>query len=236
MAVPFARTLHRRGPGRRQKGRDVRAIQHTLKKMGLRKTHPTGRYGRGTWKAVRKFQRKHGLRDDGVYGPATHAKMQRHFDHQARNLYRSYIVVRVCLAAAAHAGDIHYRQLRPMPDMAPYPNFPNYTDCSQFLTWAFKSAGLPDPSGLDYSGYGNTVTQVAHGRRVSDIRNAKEGLSAVFYGRSSTLPSHVAVYIGKKRLWYGAVRHVVVSMGSEPGPFTLRYDYRHDRVSVNVYD
>jgi hypothetical protein len=236
MAANFARVLQPRRPGHRQKGSDVRAVQRTLRQLGLRKARPTGRYGRGTVKQVKEFQRKHGLRADGVYGFNTHGRLHRHFDATAKREYQSFTVIHVALWAAARNGSMHYVQMRPMDDMAPPPNINSQLDCSEFLTWCFKAAGLRDPSDLGYAGWGNTATQVIHGRSVADIRQARPGLSAVFYGMNSAGdPTHVAVYIGKRKRFGVLSRHVVVSMGSEPGPLVLPYDYRHDRHSIRVY-
>ncbi len=60
------KTTLRRG----DKGSDVRRLQDILKRKGLR-VDIDGRYGKSTLAAVRDFQRKQGLKADGVAGPAT---------------------------------------------------------------------------------------------------------------------------------------------------------------------
>jgi peptidoglycan hydrolase-like protein with peptidoglycan-binding domain len=45
-------------------GHDVRVLQSWLTRLGLR-THVDGRYGRGTARHVRRFERRHGRRIDG---------------------------------------------------------------------------------------------------------------------------------------------------------------------------
>jgi len=123
-----------------------------------------------------------------------------------------------------------------MQDMAPWPNIPEYCDCSEFATWTFKCAGFKDPNGLDYNGYGNTYTMVSEGRKVGSIRDAVPGRSLVFYGRTSWgAPTHVAIYVSHhQKLVFK--RYAVVSHGSEGGPFFLDYRYRHDIHSIRVYE
>ncbi len=51
-------------------GKDVRLVQHNLRRLGI-PVRVDGAFGSGTRSAVRWFQRKHGLRADGVVGPTT---------------------------------------------------------------------------------------------------------------------------------------------------------------------
>lgn len=76
-------------------------------------------------------------------------------------------------------------------------------------------AGLKDPNGLGYNGFGYTGTLIQNGKRVS-ASNLKPG-DLVFYGRHGI--SHVAIYVGSGR---------VVSHGSESGPLLLSTYYRND--------
>jgi hypothetical protein len=63
------RTL-RRG----DEGDDVKLAQQALTKAGFA-TEVDGKFGRGTERAVREFQRKLGLEADGVLGPQTRQKL-----------------------------------------------------------------------------------------------------------------------------------------------------------------
>jgi hypothetical protein len=100
---------------------------------------------------------------------------------------------------------------------------PTHGDCSSTHTWllwnALTHVGVKRDlvNGASWKG-GYTGTIASHGKRVSDIRNAKVG-DAILYGPGPTF-EHVATYIGGGR---------VFSHGSERGPFILSVDYRPDR-------
>jgi len=53
------------------RGQEVRNIQSRLKSWGYYSGAVDGIYGKKTVEAVKKFQKKHGLRVDGIAGPAT---------------------------------------------------------------------------------------------------------------------------------------------------------------------
>ena len=200
-------------------GRDVLAIQRTLAQRGIYKRgKPSGHYGTQTRDAVKEFQRRNGLKQDGVYGPTTHAKLATLMDGYSKWLMQNTVVHRDTkrekIIKAAHyaylnRGNIHYSQIRPMSDMAPPPNVPNYMDCSYFATWCYKVAGANDPNGFGYNGYGYTGTLMVHGTRTY---SPKPG-DLVFY----SYPDHVAIYAGSGSVY---------SHGSEPGPYYLAMGYR----------
>ena len=52
-------------------GWDVSVLQFLLARRGFAPTHLNGNFGRGTQRAVRRFQRAFGLAVDGIAGPAT---------------------------------------------------------------------------------------------------------------------------------------------------------------------
>ena len=72
-ATPLATTAHAAAKPLKKgsKGRRVRAAQRLL---GIR---ADGLFGRGTRRAVKRFQSAHGLKPDGVIGPATWAALRR---------------------------------------------------------------------------------------------------------------------------------------------------------------
>lgn len=91
------------------------------------------------------------------------------------------------------------------------------TDCSAFVTLMYKAAGLSDPNGRNYDGYGFTGTLWARGNTVS----VPQPGDLVFYGYMDLVghpPSHVAICVAE-----GAV----VSFGSTPIKY-LQYNYRSD--------
>ena len=57
----------------------VRTLQENLTALGYYKSSVTGRYGRLTKEAVRRFQKDNGLTADGVAGPRTFAQMAEKF-------------------------------------------------------------------------------------------------------------------------------------------------------------
>ncbi len=125
------------------------------------------------------------------------------------------------VVAAAYGGysnrdSIHYtqdgRRMEGVRKQIRPPRFPNWEDCSSFATWCYWAAGAPDPNGLGYNGSGFTGTQVEHGRVTANPRPG----DLVFYGGTSAVPGHVAVYVGNGR---------VISHGQESGPMLYPIDY-----------
>jgi cell wall-associated NlpC family hydrolase len=99
---------------------------------------------------------------------------------------------------------------------------PSQADCSSFCTWALWSGLrlvflLPDKvNGLDWkAGYSGTLLD--HGAKVPPTEHKLQG-DLVFYGSPV---SHVAIVVARVN---GVL--MVVSHGSEGGPFYVRYNYR----------
>ena len=59
------------------KGDDVAALQHRLNSLGFHSGREDGMFGRATGDAVRTFQRNVGVVVDGIFGPDTHAALER---------------------------------------------------------------------------------------------------------------------------------------------------------------
>jgi peptidoglycan hydrolase-like protein with peptidoglycan-binding domain len=73
-ALPGARLLRLQSPPMR--GADVRTVQRRLRKRNL-PIRADGIYGAATRTAVMRFQRRQGLRPDGIVGPKTWASLTR---------------------------------------------------------------------------------------------------------------------------------------------------------------
>jgi len=221
--VPLVRHLHYG-----LKGRDVTAVQLALRNAHVRKDGPTGKYGVNTKHQVGEFKKHHRIKLEEGYDEKTHKALWPYFGATAYALYKDVhddklaLPMRQAVVDAAMYGYgqrayMHYTQdSRRMTDFAPPPNVPNWTDCSGFATWCYKTAGAPDPNGLGYNGYGFTGTMLKHGRNVS-LSGPLRKADLIFYGRP--VVTHVAIYVGNGR---------VVSFGSEPGPLLLDMHYRYD--------
>jgi hypothetical protein len=218
--VPFKRELH---VG--LEGGDVRALQRALRAADCRTRLPTGEYRQVTKRNVTLFQRRHGIHQDrGVVKANTWAALQPYFDS-----YSAYLVKHTHIAPPASTKIDHfvkaawayydsrplrYLQERPMRNTFDLPYIDRYLDCSEFVYICAKNAGLPDPSGFGYNGYGNTYSFLDHMPRTSSPARG----DLVMYDN----PSHVAIAVGSVRK-YGLM---VLSNGSDYGPRYLQARYR----------
>lgn len=221
--VPHPRDLH--GGKVPSVGWDVYALQRALSVAGLRKWGTFTRvYGRATVLEVREFQRKHGLDPDGVYGVMTHRKLGPFYDARGVVLINRVHVVTLEQLRKAHLlsaaqilynrrGIVHYTQgparmwivrhrlvLAQLELMSQ-----DWEDCSSSVTGLRSVAGLSDPNGMDFDGFGFTGTMAEHGESVP-IASATVG-DCYLYG---TFPYyHVTMNVGPNRCF---------SHGSEAGP------------------
>lgn len=129
-----------------------------------------------------------------------------------------------------HAPSLHYTQgprrwegidkeLNPLKGECP-----DYADCSSFATWVLWSV-IHHHYGIErdlVNGHrwqaGYTGTIVSHGKRVRHRINWRRG-DLILYGDPFGATGHVAVYVGNG---------MVVSHGSEGGPYLIRWNYRSD--------
>lgn len=99
--------------------------------------------------------------------------------------------------------------------------FPAYSDCSAFATWCvwdatrrYRPQDFVNGAGWKH---GYTGTMQDHGRRVGAREKMLPG-DMVFYGdQGGGVAEHVAVYVGKG---------LVISHGSEGGPYLVHWRYR----------
>ena len=112
--------------------------------------------------------------------------------------------------------------------------YPHHADCSAFATWCLWNGlhlgfGLGDlVNGAKWTG-GFTGTMLTHGKRVAHESNVQRA-DVVIYGHGAP-GEHVAIVVGRGR----DGRIMVVSHGSEKGPFYLPAGYRRDIMQYRRY-
>lgn len=144
--------------------------------------------------------------------------------------------VHAAVLALAHAPSIHYTQEASRWEgiadtrYAARGEYPTHIDCSAFVTWCLWN-GLFVPfrvrdtvNGQNWRA-GYTGTMLTHGKPVQHPENMVRG-DAVLYGTPHTSGKHTALYIGGG---------LVISHGSEAGPFKLRWNYRSDVMGIRRY-
>lgn len=96
----------------------------------------------------------------------------------ATNFQRNKMV-RDARWAAANQLPIHYAETRPIPLHIGRRHLPFTTDCSGFVTMLAYWAGMSDPNGANYSGWGYTGTLLNHLPHISR-KDARYGDLVVF--------------------------------------------------------
>lgn len=148
-------------------------------------------------------------------------------------------VVQAALLGFHHAPKIHYTQGPKRWEgidkrlNARLGQFPTQADCSSFATWClwnglFLGFGLGDNVNGQGWAAGYTGTMLDHGKQVRSVTNAQRG-DLVLYG-SGPPGEHVTVVVAMK----GGVP-MVVSHGSEGGPYHVKYNYRSDVYQIRRY-
>lgn len=134
-----------------------------------------------------------------------------------------------------HASSIHYTQGAQRwygiahKRVAAAGHYPAYADCSSFSTWCLWNPlwhhyQLRDHvNGQEWKA-GYTGTLLRHGVTVHGIQHAQHA-DLVIYGNGWP-GEHVAVYVGGG---------LVISHGSEGGPYLLHWNYRSDAMSIRRY-
>lgn len=149
------------------------------------------------------------------------------------------LATRAALLSLHHAPAVHYSQGPTRFDgikhhlVADKGEFPTALDCSASVTWWLAQGllfrfKLPDiVNGANWlAGYTGTLAQ--HGRQVMHLKNVLPG-DAVLYGPAPTY-EHTAMVVGHRD-----GKPLVISHGSEPGPFLLPFDYRSDVGQIRRY-
>jgi hypothetical protein len=110
--------------------------------------------------------------------------------------------------------------------------YPHHADCSALATWCLWNGldhyHLNDiVNGAAWKG-GYTGTMLSHGKVVQQLKTVHRG-DCVIYG-SGNPGKHTAIVVG----WKSGVP-MVISHGSEAGPYYLPYNYRSDTMSIRRY-
>ncbi len=110
-------------------------------------------------------------------------------------------------------------------------DYPHFADCSSFVTWCLFNGlylGHSCRDTVNGAGWkaGYTGTMLSHGKRVVHEENIQRGDYAI-YGNGPP-GKHTAIVVGRDP----AGRIMVVSHGSEAGPFYLPMHYRSDLMEV----
>jgi hypothetical protein len=164
------------------------------------------------------------------------SKVTKHLTAKQRTRARR-LAVKAVIIGLNHKASVHYTQggqrWQGIDDTryAVKGEYPNFADCSAYDTWAlwnglYVAYKKPDVvNGANWRA-GFTGTMLGHGRPIRRLSHVRWGDLVLYRG-------HVAmvVKVGKPR--GSAV--MVVSHGSEPGPFYLPYNYRSDIVSIRRY-
>jgi cell wall-associated NlpC family hydrolase len=142
------------------------------------------------------------------------------------------LAVNAAMLGLRHARVIHYSQGADRGDwwvhkMKAYRGeYPRSLDCSAFVRWCLWNGldhfGVRDTTNdaAHWSAFGWTGSLIRHGKRVQHQANALRG-DLVLYGDPVGRTGHVAIVVGRR-----AGDLMVVSHGSEAGPFYLRAEYR----------
>lgn len=147
--------------------------------------------------------------------------------------------VHAAMLGLHHAPAIHYTQGAQRWEgiaqrkVARRGDFPTHADCSAFWSWClWNGVELPFQVGDIVNGQrwlaGFTGTLAQHGRQVIHARNILNA-DLVLYGTGPTY-QHVAGVVGERN-----GKPLVVSHGSEGGPYLLPIDYRSDIGQIRRY-
>ncbi len=251
--VPYRRQIKRGA-----RGRDVIAVKRALSRSGLLPWAGWGfttTFGPLAVSGLKKFQARVKLKQDGVYGPATHAALARH-RHKGVQAFDAYSVFllqnldiktpeekrRDAVVAAAMFGynnraQISYTQsgsrMEGVRNRLVPPRFGRWEDCSSWATFCYYVAdrlvgGVPNPNGVLVRG----EKWPPYGYTGTFVDNGRvvswddtKPGDCLFYGRRA-IPAHMAIYVGQGR----AVGH-----GSESGPNMTARSYRSDYSHARSY-
>ena len=124
-----------------------------------------------------------------------------------------------------HKSQVFYEEIRPYPVGA---HLPQHNDCSGTFSNIYYLAGLVDPNGMHFDGYGNTATLAQHGQPVSPP-HLRVGDAVIYYSNGFTPwdSEHVAILVNSDQEdpltmshgWSGEPAFVRVSEDGRPHRF-----------------
>jgi len=253
MAAPkIPRKLRRDSTGRDVRALQRALTQAGYRKTKSGKFELTNTFGYYLEGSLKRFQKDRKLAVTGILDQKTFDALWPDYDPRARRFVQAVakdrrdaeeeaadsnkeVNIRQSIVNAAYVGyrnryAVHYTQdprrwsginLNKRP-----PRFPDYADCSSFVTWAYWLMFASGDDFINGAGWsaGYTGTQIARGRLIPR-RSAQLG-DLVFYGRSFWNIGHVAMYVGNG---------MVIGHGNESGPNLTSIDYRGDRQQIRSY-
>lgn len=112
---------------------------------------------------------------------------------------------------------------------------PHYADCSSFATWCVWNGikvkfGVRDTVNGAAWRAGYTGTMLSNGKRVVHFSNVIRA-DCIIYGNGAP-GKHTAIVVGRREK---DNKPMVISFGSEAGPYYLPYDYRSDIMEIRRY-
>lgn len=159
----------------------------------------------------------------------------------ARRIHARDRAVQAATLAYNHKDQVHYTQggarwsgISNKLD-ASKGQYPKYADCSAFATWCiWNGLYLPYKARDTVNGAGwragYTGTMLSNGKQVHHLYNVQRA-DCVIYGHGSP-GEHTAIIVGRRK---SDNKPMVISHGSEAGPFYLPYDYRSDIMQIRRY-
>lgn len=224
-----------------QQNKSVKALQNGLHRALAKKGLPhqnerNGTFGSGTRKDVCRFKAAYGLDKSNckIFGTMAWNKLKPFIGDSDRGLVREHKaaiqaairearddprekLASIALRVYAERWRYLYTQTRPYSKSLFTGG--KYYDCSSMVTMCYYMAGLPDPNGFSFNGYGYTGSLWPRGSYTSSPRAG----DLAFYGYRGGATTHVAIHISYSE---------VISFGSNPvRRLSTRYrsDYRGSR-------
>ena len=174
------------------RGDAVTELQKYLKQLGYMDINPTGYYGDITKAAVKAFQKKYGLEQDGIAGKQTIGKIEKLTGGKVQIASKSAAMTEASRGVVSAADKLISFAKRFIGVRYRWGgSSPKGFDCSGFTQYVFKNIGIA----LNRT----STSQAAQGKRVSKS-NLQPG-DLVFFDTNggNNRINHVGIYIGGGR-------------------------------------